>query len=103
MPSNYQHQKISDQVSQIIKKYEASPQSHIRMATPAVALTAAVIAVAAKVLDDAMNGVSSSKLRREQALIHSARESNSIQEQDKTVMPSINDLLAQREKFLTQE
>ena len=94
MKNNYQQQRLAEQISQIIKKYETVPQFSINTGrTRAMTLTPAVI-VQVGILY--MNQADTEK-----ALIHSARESNSIQEQDNIVMPNINSLLVQREKILS--
>ncbi len=101
MPSDYQHQKLADKVSKLIEKYEASSQFPIRMATPAAAVATAVGAAVATIIQNWLEDGFHLNLKTEKALIHSARESNSIQEQDNIVMPNINSLLVQREKILS--
>ncbi|MCH2231623.1 MAG: hypothetical protein MK105_14900 [Crocinitomicaceae bacterium] len=102
MAENYQHQKLAEQVSKLIKKYEASSQFYIRMGTPAITVGAIVGALAANAVQKWLDDGFHTHLKTEKALIHSARESNSIQEQDNIVMPNISNLLVQREKFLSQ-
>ena len=90
MKNNYQQQRLAEQISQIIKKYETVPQSSInkgrrRAITPAV-INRVVGILYMKQADDGFH----LNLKTEKALIHSARESNSIQEQDNIVMPNIN-------------
>ena len=101
MKNNYQQQRLAEQISQIIKKYETVPQFSIntgrtRAMTPAV-ITPVVGILYMNQADDGFH----LNLKTEKALIHSARESNSIQEQDNIVMPNINSLLVQREKILS--
>ena len=93
MKNNYQQQRLAEQISQIIKKYETVPQFSINTGRTR-AMTPAVITPVVGILY--MNQADTEK-----ALIHSARESNSIQEQDNIVMPNINSLLVQREKILS--
>ena len=72
MKNNYQQQRLAEQISQIIKKYETVPQFSINTGRTR-AMTPAVITPVVGILY--MNQADTEK-----ALIHSARESNSIQE-----------------------
>ena len=103
MKNNYQQQRLAEQISQIIKKYETVPQFSINTGkTREITRIRAMIVPQVGILymnqaDDGFH----LNLKTEKALIHSARESNSIQEQDNIVMPNINSLLVQREKILS--
>ena len=102
MPSNYQHQKLAEQVSQLIKRYETNPQFLVRMGTPAITVGAVMGALVGNAVQRYLDDSFHKDLRTEKVLINSARELNSIQDQDNTVIPNIDHLLAQREKFFYQ-
>jgi hypothetical protein len=74
MKNNYQQQRLAEQISQIIKKYETVPQFSINTGkTREITRIRAMIVPQVGILY--MNQADTEK-----ALIHSARESNSIQE-----------------------